>query len=444
MKIALITHHFPPHFRAGGEQYALRLAQGLYQRGCTLEVVTIESISEGELVPRCETDNQYGFPVHRLFFNLGHAPNQYEWSFRNPQLGEWVYHFLQQFQPDLVHVNSGYLLGGTVPEAAFALGLPTVLTLHDYWYVCPEITLLQRNGRICHEPVPAAACVWCALSTKRRYRLPDQWLQGRVSDLFVALSERPHIPLLPGIQARRDLVQERRRYLLQVFARFDRVISPSRFLLAKLAAYGLPIHHAVNIPVGLSDTHLPASAAATSHPLHIGYLGQIVPHKGVHLLIKAFLKLKKQPGTCQLTLYGQLWPKDKYQRQLRQLAANDPDIQFAGLYPNEEVGQILGQLDLIVVPSVWYENQPSVILEALATKTPVVATRLGGMAELITEEKNGLLFAVGDVAELTAQLQRCLDEPALLPQLRAGIEPIPSQEQELALVLELYEAIRRY
>jgi glycosyltransferase involved in cell wall biosynthesis len=275
MKIALITHHFPPNFRAGGEQYAFRLAQGLHQRGLTVEVVTIESITQGELRPRCETDDQYGFPVHRLFFSLQHAPNQYEWSFRNPQLGDWVKQYLQQGQPDLVHVNSGYLLGGTVPEAAFALGLPTLLTLHDYWFICPEITLLQRNGRICHEPVPATACVWCALSTKRRYRLPDQWLNGRVADAFVALNEISLFPPLPGVTARQDLVQERRRYLGQVFARFDRVISPSRFLLEKMAAYGLPIHHALHIPVGLDDTHLPVAAAASTHPLRIGYLGQI-------------------------------------------------------------------------------------------------------------------------------------------------------------------------
>ena len=447
MKIVLLTHHFPPRFRAGGEQYAYRLTHGLHRRGFTVEVVTIESITKGETYPTCQTDHNEGFPVHRLFYRLPDgAANQFEWSFRNPQLGKWIKTYLEQTRPDIVHVNSGYLLGGTVPEAAFALGIPTVLTLHDYWYICPQITLRQRNGRLCSEPVPETACTWCVLSAKRRYRRPDQWAKGQLMDAFVRLNQlNENMPRLTGTNVLQTQIHERRKYLQQVFAQFDLVISPSRFLLEKMATYGLSTRQVVHIPIGLDDNHLESpreTSLPTTYALRLGYLGQIVPHKGVHLLVKAFQRLNKRPGTCQLILNGMLSTDDSYQRKILHQVNNDPDIVLAGSYPNNEVGQILQQLDVVVVPSTWYENYPVVIVEALATKTPVIAARLGGMAELITHEKNGLLFAVDDVTDLTLQLQRLLDDPHLLNHLRSGIEPTPQLDDELTKLIAHYTEIQ--
>lgn len=445
MKIALLTHHFPPRFKAGGEQYAYRVAHGLHRCGFTVEVVTIESVTEGEPYPACRTDHNQGFPVHRLFYSLRDVPHPFEWSYRNPQLGSWIKTYLAQYKPDIVHVNSGYLLGGTVPEAAFALGIPTVLTLHDYWYVCPQITLLQRNGRLCSEPVPETTCTWCLLSAKRRYRLPDQWTKGQLTDAFVRLNQlSENVPALTRTKVLQTQIQERRVYLQEVFAQFDLVISPSQFLLEKIATYGLTTRRAVHLPIGLDNTHLFVAEAPnpTSYALRLGYLGQIVPHKGVHLLIEAFQRLNKPNGTCQLILNGTLSPDDAYQRKILHQVKNDPDIVLAGSYPNSEVGQILQQLDVVVVPSTWYENYPVVIIEALATKRPVIAARLGGMAELITHEKNGLLFTVDDVADLTYQLQRLLDNPNLLRQLRANIEPTPQFDEELTRLIDYYIEMR--
>ncbi len=443
MKIALLTHHFPPRFRAGGEQYAYRLAHGLHRRGFTVEVVTIESITEGELYPTCHTDTQEGFPVHRLFYNLHDVTNPFEWSYRNPQLGAWIKAYLERTQPDLVHVNSGYLLGGTVAEAAFALGLPTVLTLHDYWFICPQITLLQRNGRICHEPVSEATCAYCILSTKRRFRLPDQWTNGRVTDAFVRLNQFDLTAQLTGTADLQAQVQDRRDYLQQVFAQFNLVLTPSRFLLQKMNQYEMTTQRLVHLPIGLEACHHQAIEPVVNHAqqLRFGYLGQIVPHKGVHLLIEAFQRLKKQPGSCKLILYGEISAQDSYQQKLQAQTSHNPDIVYAGPYRNQDVGQVLSQVDVVVVPSVWYENYPVVILEALAQKTPVVATDLGGITELVTHDRDGLLFPVGDVGALTKQLQRLLDEPELLARLRQGIGSMPQLEDELTTLIGYYREL---
>jgi glycosyltransferase involved in cell wall biosynthesis len=442
MKIALVTHHFPPSYKAGAEQYAYRIAQELQRQGHKIEIVCVESVTDGSLVPTCATDTYNGLLVHRLHFDITQAPHRFEWSFRNPELGHWVKSFLQRSDPDVAHINSGYLLGGTVPEATRELGLPTVLTLHDYWFLCPLHTLLRRDGKICAGPVSSARCVWCSLSEKRRYRLPDEQLQGRLGDAFARLSQSETIAKVMGITPQLEMMAERRVYLKRVLEAIDLVISPSRFLIQKVEEYGFKPRQMVCLPFGMENTHL--SSHQVNHrleKLRIGYLGQFTPHKGVHLLLAAFQRLNKTSGSCELILHGKISGRSTYERKLLRIAKNDPAITFAGPYPNSEVGRVLNDLDVIVVPSVWYENRPTVIIEALATRTPVVATRLGGMAELVKHNQNGLLFEVGDVEGLKEQLQHLLDTSTLLSQLRDGIQPVPTVEEEVTTLVSLYKSL---
>jgi glycosyltransferase involved in cell wall biosynthesis len=442
MKIALLTHHFPPNYTAGAEQYAYRIAHGLRRRGDAVDVVCIESITDGSLVPTCTTDDYEGLSVHRLYFDIRKAPNQFEWSFRNPELGHWIELFLRRTRPDLVHMSSGYLLGGTTAEAAFRRNIPTVLTLHDYWFMCPLITLLRMDGRICKRPAPLARCVWCLLSEKRRYRLPDIQLYSRLGGAFVRLNRSETLGRLMGVTPLLELVAERRAYLKRVLEAFDAVISPSRFLIQKVEEYGFQPRRMIHLPFGLDQAHLfRPKPGNPSTKLRIGYLGQFGPHKGVHLLIAAFRQLTKRPDSCELTLHGRISDATLYERDLLRMVRRDPAITFAGPYPNHEVGQVLNDLDVIVVPSLWYENRPTVIVEAHATGTPVVAARLGGMAELIKHNENGLLFKTGSVRGLTEQLQRLLDEPTLLPQLQSGIRPVPAMEEEMATLIAVYESL---
>lgn len=442
MKVILVSHHFPPHYNAGGEQYAYRIAKGLQQQGHDVEIVCIESISTGTLTPVCKTAPYDNLMVHRLYFDLRQAPDQLEWRFRNPELGRWLKEFLQKSQPDLVHINSGYLLGGTAFEAAFELNLPTVLTLHDYWFLCPEITLLRRDGKICDTAGPAERCIWCQLSQKRRYRLPDQYLQGRLGDVFTWLSQSKTLTRAMGLASQVETMEERQRYLKQIFEKVDLVISPSQFLIEKMKAYGWQPRRIVHLPLGIKLSSPPLSQPRPlSNKLRIGYLGQLAPHKGVHILLAAFKELKKRTEAVELSLYGRTAAGSTYEQQLLNIAGNDPAITFAGPYPNSQVGQILSQFDVVVVPSIWYENRPAVIIEALATQTPVVASRLGGIVELIKHNENGLLFEAGSAAELSTQLLRLIDQPELLLQLRQGIDTVPTLEEELSGLTSLYRSL---
>jgi glycosyltransferase involved in cell wall biosynthesis len=114
-------------------------------------------------------------------------------------------------------------------------------------------------------------------------------------------------------------------------------------------------------------------------------------------------------------------------------------VEFLGVYVESELHQVLRGLDVVVVPSQWYENSPNVILEALACRTPVIASNLGGMAELIQHGRNGLLFEAGNASDLAAQLGRLVEEPGLLDALRRGTGPVRSMDEEISELVGIYE-----
>ena len=108
-------------------------------------------------------------------------------------------------------------------------------------------------------------------------------------------------------------------------------------------------------------------------------------------------------------------------------------------FTNDEIDQVYEDIDLLAVPSIWYENSPNTILEAFAHQTPVIASNLGGMAEMVNHNQNGMLFNPGDSQDLAQKLDSILNEPQLLDNLRGNISLPNSLENEMAEMLRIYQ-----
>jgi glycosyltransferase involved in cell wall biosynthesis len=443
MKVVLASPHFPPNYKGGVELYTLRIAHGLRGRGHSVEVVCLESVTNSGQQPTAVSEFYEGLPVHRLHLDLRQVPDPFRRSYYNPDLGRWFKNFLVESRPDVLHINSGYLLGASVPLTASQLGIPTALTLHDYWFLCPLVTLLRSDGNVCGKPVEAQRCVWCLLSEKRRYRIPDQWAHGNLGDLFNVLGRSKTFMRVLGQNSRALAIQERRSLLKQALEKVDVVICPSRFVADKVVAYGLTPRKMAYMPFGLERV-VPAPELRIDEgaKLRVGYLGNIIPLKGIHVLLTAFKKLQPNTGECELVVYGDMARSAAYSKQLLRIADGHPLITFAGPYANSDVGRVLDTIDVVVSSSICFENRPTVILEAFSHNTPVIASNLGGMAELVRDGHNGLLFEPGDADSLARQLRRLLDEPELLPALRRGIAPVRSVADELDDLESIYQNIK--
>ena len=157
------------------------------------------------------------------------------------------------------------------------------------------------------------------------------------------------------------------------------------------------------------------------------------------VLIEAMNLLSDTSAT--LDVFGDLNIFPAYAQRLKKMCRN-PRVKFRGRFENPEVGKILSAVDALAAPSLWYENSPLTIHEAFLARVPVIASNLGGMAELVTDNVSGLLFSLRDAGALTRVIRRLLTEPGLLDRLRQGIPPVKSIEENVSELTQIYQGLR--
>ncbi len=429
MNVTLAVHHFPPHYNGGAEWRAYRTALALQERGYRVKVVAVERIDHpAQNDIDWENEKFQGVDVQRLSFDLESAPDPFRWRYDNPWLGQHFERLFDEDRPDVFHLIGGYLITSNALETARRMGIPTVVTLTDFWFLCPRLSLLRSNGEISTLPIDPSRCARCLGEESRRYRLPGR-LFPKVMDLYWR-----------GRRGKVRQMEERIRCLLETLNQVDAIISPSRFLRDVHIEAGVDANRILFSRQGRQLTTNLEPKQEFDGVLRIGYSGQISEHKGIHILIQAVRKLAGAP--LRLQIYGDMEMFPDYTRQLKKLAAGDTRIEFMGTYRREELGHVFAGLDVVVVPSMWFENSPNVILEAFGYKTPVVGSRFGGIIELVDHDESGLLFERGDAQSLAMQLQRLLDEPELLEHLREGIPPVRSVSEEIDELEEIYRRVQ--
>ncbi len=349
------------------------------------------------------------------------------------------------FNSRLALIHSGYLMSASIVTAAKQQALPLVVTLHDFWFVCPRITLLKPTGELCRIPKNGAECAWCLATEGRRFRWPEVVSRGVVGAMLLPLLDIPAAAKVLGIQPDARGIADRRKLLMNALQQADAILAPSEFLRQIFIEQGIDPEKIRHSRLGVDTNHWitpPAQEQTSSPDLRLTYIGQLAPHKGVHVLIEAFNRLGYSTRHAQLRIYGNPMAFPDYARRLTRMIRNNPAITLAGRFDNSRVAEILHQTDALVVPSIWYENLPVVILEALTTGVLVVASNLGGIPELIRHEVNGLLFEVGHVDDLRRQLQRLLDEPGLAALLASRAHPVRKIDEEAEEIVSIYESVR--
>lgn len=154
MKILLAVHHFPPHYTGGAEWETYRIASTLQARGHIVRVVCVERVDQGPKDGVSWVDDSYdGIPVRRLSFNREFAADAVKWEYDNPWIGDHIKGLSGEFRPDIFHLISGYLLSGRSLLAAHEMGIPSVVSLMDLWFLCPRISMLRSDGRVSTLPI---------------------------------------------------------------------------------------------------------------------------------------------------------------------------------------------------------------------------------------------------------------------------------------------------
>ncbi len=376
-KVLIVNNLFPPHTSGGAEIVAYHQAKALEQLGFKVCVFCGE---RGHRMPRYTvTRKKKPFNIHRIHLD-GQDFDCEQIRFEKKDVEAAFTKVLYEEAPDLVHFHNLYGLSVRMIGACKAAHIPAVVTLHDYWLMCFRSILIGEDLSICSKK--ETACCACKLAL-------------READPFL-----------------RDL-GERNAVFLQELNLADRIISPSQYLIQRFIDCGLDRDKTCVINNGIDMARFKGAEKTASAKIRFTYLGQIIEHKGIETLLAALPLLDEAErkkisvsvigkGEAEFVLYCQ---------KLAQEWGISDLVNFEGWVRNSRVPGIFRRTDVLVVPSVWPENSPVTIMEALASGTPVIASRVGGIPELVEEGVHGLLFEYRDASALADKILEFIRHP---------------------------------
>ncbi len=443
VKLLYLSNGYPPLQCAGTEVYTAAIAAAFARAGHQVEVVCSGEWDEGERAFNGVTREQHsGVALTRLNLNWTKGPDPNRSLYDNPETEAVLDQYLEQSSPDLVHVTSCYTLSASVIRAVRRHRLPLLITLTDFWFLCPRVTLLRSDGARCDGRTTAWECLRCLLARERVYQWPARVLpEAALGAALTWVSRQPWLSRRRGLRGLALDMRQRKATLRSLLEEADGLIAPSHFVAKVYRENGVqrdiqvvPYGH----DIGWAKDLLPRPVTA---PLTFGFIGRISPAKGVHVLIEALRHLSAELP-LRVDAWGDLRQEADYVRTLPELDGGHPPLRFRGHFGREQMAEVFNQIDVLVVPSVWYENSPLVADEAFAARKPVIASNLGGLTEAVTHGVNGLVFEPGDARALAACLRDLTVHPELISRLRDGIRPVKTIQEEVDALTKLYQATR--
>jgi glycogen(starch) synthase len=378
VRILMLTQFYPPYI-GGVEIHVRNLARVLTDRGHHVEIITsARASSEERTVLDLDVEVHYVHPTsHRLPWLYSDRDHPHAMPIADPAMSKAIGGALASGRFDVVHAHDWIVSSALRP--ARQARVPIVLTLHDYSHVCAQKRLISR-GAICPGP-SLGRCIRCAASH--------------------------YGPLVGPVTVGANNVGRRAR---------------QRTIAAFVAVSSAVAHHnALDMDDGRSfviPNFIPDSLVdATAPPRPDGpilFVGTLLVDKGVQVLADAFQLL---PGSLRLQMMGRHVPGQELHLP--------PGVELIGPQPHDVVMSAMRAARLVVVPSVWNDPCPTVVLEAMAAARPVVGSRAGGITDMVHDGVTGRLVSPGNAPELAEAIKQLANDSELAASYgRAGVSRV--------------------
>jgi glycosyltransferase involved in cell wall biosynthesis len=393
-----------------------------------------------------DTYDYHGVPVFR--YPITDRPTRDESYHRVPLPGtEHLFRWLAAERPDILHVHS-IKTGTGLPEfrEARRLGIRIIATCHlpSLGYMCRTGELMEGGQHPCDGIVEASKCAACSL-THVGLPPPASRLAGAIPPWLGA-----GLRVLPGkvgtVLGMSALVVEYQRMQRELFEIVERFVVLNQTAYRMLIADGSPAEKLAINRLGLSQTDVRRKAGPdirpTARPVRFGFAGRLHPAKGLAQVARAVIAIPRDVD-FRIDIRAPILDAGAraVDAELRRLVGDDPRVHFEPAVSSAEIPSVLAELDALLSPSLWFENGPTIALEAMAVGTPIIATRVGNQAELIDDGVNGRLVEAGSVAALSAAIREAAVSPeTTIDVWRRALAPVRTMDDIARDYMAMYAA----
>lgn len=445
MKILQVTQDYPPYNTGGSVVYTENLCQELAKKHQVFVFHRINDLHLKEYtLTHKSSDNLEIFNINNTFRSY----DSFKMTYKNNVIAEKFGLVLDQVTPDIVHIQHLLYLSTKIIEEIQKRRIPIVFTLHDYWLICPQGQLFKDNAGVCNQD-NNLECINCILHhlAIKKYIFDVYYFLNKVAPKNL-------LPLLRNIYLNycrfsflskskaAKLIEERTSHMKAICSKVDLFISPSRFLRSKFIDFGIPEEKIIFLPHGIDLNKLKNLRKVTSDKLRLGFIANLLPAKGAHVLIQCFNNIENE--NIELKIYGRVLSYKgilgNYLNYIKKIAKNK-NIKLMGGFNNKNISEIFSEIDILVVPSIWYEASSIVTMEAFASQVPVIASDIGGIPELIKDGVDGLLFNPGNVGALRKKLEYAINNREIITKFKENIPKIKSIEENAREIEEIYSRL---
>ncbi len=410
-RVTHVIHGWPPFHHAGAEMYGYWLVRQQLKWRDVSVFARMSDLNRKQYEAVELTDE--GARVRLITNNFTQRDPFSRNAIRDRTLERAFARFLRQEKPELIHVH--HLAGHAFSLAGVArrFGAPLVYQVQDWWSLCRRANMFDFRGRRCTAP-GLSKCATCAPLT----------------GIAPAAIWNPLLHLV------------RRKAARAAFSAADAHVMGSQFIRNDYERWGLlpegERERVFVVPYGVDTVH-GSRVSAAKHPLRFGFIGSILPHKGLHVAVEAFREI--DPSLAVLRAWGDGSAMPEYTQMLLERGGSSFELER----PFSELDKpgILASIDVLLVPSIGLESFGLAAREAMAAGIPVIASEDGALTEMFPPESCGELFPAGDVSALQSIIRRLIDSPSIVDRWSAAIPRVKSMEEHAEEIEEVYQSVLR-
>jgi glycosyltransferase involved in cell wall biosynthesis len=421
-----VIHYFILFGVGGSEYYAYYLCKELSKNHDVIIFFTTSEDGNKGSVLKGDYDGIAYWALKKDRMSYSHPFHD-----RNRWVEEEFTKVVEQFKPDIIHFQHLINLSFKLPSLAKQRGIPSCMTLHDFWFLCPRTIFLTAELKLCTNHSPRN-CLDCLEGDIEYY--PER---SKVNGLWRTVKEeiKKVLNCAKKTTVLFSLALWRPYWIKKVFKDVDLFIAPSQFLLEKYVHNGIDREKIALLRHGFNKDDFSGVRAACSPKMRFGFVGTIRAHKGIYLLIDAFNKIT---GNAELKIYGRV--TSALLEDLKKRIVN-PNIHIMGELHKEDKRKAFSEIDVLIVPSICYENSPLTISEAFLSKIPVITSNIGGMAELVKDGEYGFTFPVGNAEQLQEKIQLFINDPELRDNLAANLPEVNDIKTHAKELVNMYHDV---